>query len=104
MCNLVSTKKTNKQNECKCFSRINVIHFLKYSVLTNANLTHGVICKRFQSRLQVDQIKSYGVTLVLFVCAGFTYRLYRLKPRASRSKGASKNCGTHRVNGRYMII
>ena len=36
--------------------------------------------------------------------AGFTCRLYRLKPRASRSKGASENCGTHRVNGRYIII
>jgi len=36
--------------------------------------------------------------------AGFTYRLYRLEPRALRSKGASTNCGTHRVNGRYMII
>jgi len=34
--------------------------------------------------------------------AGFTYRLYRLKPRASKSKGASKKCGTHRVNGRYV--
>ena len=36
--------------------------------------------------------------------AGFTYRLYKLKPRASRSKGASENCGTLKVNGRYMII
>ena len=36
--------------------------------------------------------------------AGFTYRLYGLKRRASRSKGASENRGTHRVNGRYMII
>ena len=26
---------------------------------------------------------------VLTISAGFTYRLYRLKPRASRSKGAS---------------
>jgi len=29
---------------------------------------------------------------------GFAYRLCRLKPRASRSKGAPTNCGTHRVN------
>jgi len=35
--------------------------------------------------------------------AGFTYRLYRLKPRASRSKGASKKL-VRIVNGRYMII
>jgi len=34
--------------------------------------------------------------------ARFTHRLYRLKPRASRSKGPPTNCGTHRVNCRYM--
>jgi len=33
---------------------------------------------------------------------GFAYRQCRLKPRASRSKGAPTNCGTHRVNGRYI--
>jgi len=35
------------------------------------------------------------------ISAGFTYRL---KPRTSRSKGPPTNCGTHKVNGRYMII
>jgi len=35
--------------------------------------------------------------------AGFTYRLYRLKPRASRSKGASNKL-VRIVSGRYMII
>jgi len=35
--------------------------------------------------------------------AGFTNRLYRLTPRASRSKGPPEHCGTQRVNCRYMI-
>jgi len=35
--------------------------------------------------------------------AGFTNRLCRLKPRASRSKGPPATCGSHRVNCRYMI-
>jgi len=33
----------------------------------------------------MSQLKFWSIT----ASAGFTYRLYRLKPRASRSKGAS---------------
>jgi len=38
--------------------------------------------------------------------AVFTNRLYRLKPRASRSKAASNKLwlSTHRVHCRYMMI
>jgi len=35
--------------------------------------------------------------------AGFAYRLYRLKPRVSISKGSPANCDMHWVNCRYMI-
>jgi len=39
------------------------------------------------------------------ISAGFTDRLYRLKPRASRSKGGLQQTMVRiEYNGRYMII
>jgi len=46
-----------QNNECKCICRINVIHFQKQLIPTNANLAMVFICKLFQSRLQVSQFK-----------------------------------------------
>ena len=63
--NEISTRPlvSTNQNEIKCIWRINVIHFQKKQlVLTNANLAMVFICKLFQSRSQVGQFKSYGVS------------------------------------------
>jgi len=43
-----------------------------------------------------------GNEMMITIRARFTCRLHRLKPRTSRSKRPPTNCGTHRVNGRYM--
>jgi len=58
-------------------------------------------CMSFQHFLYINATRPY-CSKYRPISAGFTNRLYRLKPRASRSKRASKNCGTHRFSGRYM--
>jgi len=56
-----------------------------------------VICLRIETTCSMNVASTWRLRV------GFAYRLCRLKPRASRSKGAPTNCGTHRVNGRYII-
>jgi len=53
--------------------------------------------------IQVTKLLTENFSRSVTDRAGFNYRLYRLKPRASRSKGPPANCGTYRVNYRHMI-
>ena len=76
-------------------------------------LFHTFHCDCFCSDIEGVQNKVICLWLKQLVVAnvastwrlrvGFAYRLCRLKPRASKFKGAPTNCGTHRVNGRYII-
>jgi len=47
----------------------------KQLIPTNANLAMVFICKLFQSRLQVGQYESYGVSPVLFMSRRLRYLL-----------------------------
>jgi len=56
-------------------------------------------CRNYNS---VPATQAY-ITQFRIISAGFTYRLYRFKPRTSRSKGASNEL-VRIVSGRYMNI
>jgi len=49
------------QNQCYSFPKRQLV-----PIPSNANLAMVFICKLFQSRLQVGQLKLYGVSPVLF--------------------------------------
>jgi len=57
---------------------------------------------RYIGKLYWCSTVKFFFAIIMLSRAGFTNRLYRLKPRDSSSKGPPGSCGPHRVNCRYV--